>query len=130
MSVSGLCGGGRRWEDIVGCWQFHSRKETVVDARGACGVTNVSDLRLLGASPVRRVPIMCINFRFVRMNLSKNEVSHCFVSSFAGHSCLIPVDQTTIKMLYVFVDIKIDALHFIETLKFNFKVCIIALRTG
>ncbi|KAF0309187.1 2-(3-amino-3-carboxypropyl)histidine synthase subunit 1 [Amphibalanus amphitrite] len=38
-----------------------------------------------------------------------------------GHSCLIPVDQTSIKMLYVFVDIKIDAVHFIETLKFNFK---------
>ncbi|XP_043188479.1 2-(3-amino-3-carboxypropyl)histidine synthase subunit 1-like isoform X1 [Amphibalanus amphitrite] len=38
-----------------------------------------------------------------------------------GHSCLIPVDQTSIKMLYVFVDIKIDAVHFIETLKYNFK---------
>ena len=39
-----------------------------------------------------------------------------------GHSCLIPVDRTQgIKMLYVFVDIKIDSLHFIETLKHNFK---------
>ena len=37
---------------------------------------------------------------------------------------MIPVDQTSIKMLYVFVDIKIDALHFIETLKFNFKVSV------
>ena len=38
-----------------------------------------------------------------------------------GHSCLIPVDRTSgIKMLYVFVDIKIDTLHFVETLKFNF----------
>lgn len=38
-----------------------------------------------------------------------------------GHSCLIPVDQTTgIKVLYVFVDIKIDALHFIESVKRNF----------
>lgn len=37
-----------------------------------------------------------------------------------GHSCLIPVDQTTqIKMLYVFVDIKLDSLHFIETVKAN-----------
>ena len=37
-----------------------------------------------------------------------------------GHSCLIPVDQTSqIKMLYVFVDIKIDSLHFIETVKSN-----------
>lgn len=38
-----------------------------------------------------------------------------------GHSCLIPVDQTTgIKMLYVFVDIKFDYQHFLETVKFNF----------
>ena len=38
-----------------------------------------------------------------------------------GHSCLIPIDRTEgIKMLYVFVDIKIDSLHFVETLKFNF----------
>lgn len=40
-----------------------------------------------------------------------------------GHSCLIPVDQTSgIKVLYVFVDIKIDALHFLETVKLNFSV--------
>lgn len=38
-----------------------------------------------------------------------------------GHSCLIPVDQTVgIKVLYVFVDIKIDALHFVESVKLNF----------
>ncbi|XP_041097115.1 2-(3-amino-3-carboxypropyl)histidine synthase subunit 1 isoform X1 [Polyodon spathula] len=38
-----------------------------------------------------------------------------------GHSCLVPIDSTSgIKMLYVFVDIQIDASHFIETLKFNF----------
>ena len=38
-----------------------------------------------------------------------------------GHSCLIPVDQTEgVKVLYVFVDIKIDILHFIETVKKNF----------
>jgi len=37
-----------------------------------------------------------------------------------GHSCLIPVDQTSnIKMLYVFVDIKLDSLHFIESIKAN-----------
>lgn len=28
-----------------------------------------------------------------------------------GHSCLIPIDVTTIKMLYVFVDIAIDVTH-------------------
>ncbi len=38
-----------------------------------------------------------------------------------GHSCLIPVDQTSgIKMLYIFVDIKFDVQHFIDTIKFNF----------
>lgn len=40
-----------------------------------------------------------------------------------GHSCLIPVDQTSgIKLLYIFVDIKIDMLHFIETIQHNFNV--------
>ena len=34
-----------------------------------------------------------------------------------GHSCLVPIDATTIKMLYVFVDIKIDNQHVIDTLK-------------
>ncbi|RHX98458.1 hypothetical protein DYB38_000934 [Aphanomyces astaci] len=29
-----------------------------------------------------------------------------------GHSCLVPIDVTTIKMLYVFVDITIDVSHF------------------
>jgi 2-(3-amino-3-carboxypropyl)histidine synthase len=28
-----------------------------------------------------------------------------------GHSCLVPIDVTTIKMLYVFVDIAIDVVH-------------------
>jgi len=37
-----------------------------------------------------------------------------------GHSCLVPVDQTSsIKMLYVFVDIKIDTLHFLNTVNKN-----------
>lgn len=39
-----------------------------------------------------------------------------------GHSCLIPIDATKgIRMLYVFVDIKIDSLHFVETIKHNVK---------
>ncbi|XP_063235532.1 2-(3-amino-3-carboxypropyl)histidine synthase subunit 1 [Bacillus rossius redtenbacheri] len=38
-----------------------------------------------------------------------------------GHSCLIPIDRTAgIKMLYVFVDVKIDALHFLDTVRLNF----------
>lgn len=36
-----------------------------------------------------------------------------------GHSCLIPVDQTPIKVLYVFVDIKIDLQHVVSSLKHN-----------
>ncbi|KAI6655202.1 Diphthamide biosynthesis protein 1 [Oopsacas minuta] len=39
-----------------------------------------------------------------------------------GHSCLIPIDTTLIKMLYVFVDIQIDIKHFIETVKVNFEL--------
>lgn len=35
-----------------------------------------------------------------------------------GHSCLIPIDQTVgIKVLYVFVSIKIDTSHCIECLQ-------------
>lgn len=38
-----------------------------------------------------------------------------------GHSCLIPIDQTSnIKVLYIFVDTKIDPSHFIDTIKHNF----------
>ncbi|KAI9089591.1 putative diphthamide synthesis protein-domain-containing protein [Phlyctochytrium arcticum] len=38
-----------------------------------------------------------------------------------GHSCLVPVDITAIKTLYVFVDIGIDTSHFVETVRFNFE---------
>jgi len=37
-----------------------------------------------------------------------------------GHSCLINVNQMLLKMHYVFVDIKIDLHHFVETIKLNF----------
>ncbi|KNE65319.1 diphthamide biosynthesis enzyme Dph1/Dph2 domain-containing protein [Allomyces macrogynus ATCC 38327] len=36
-----------------------------------------------------------------------------------GHSCLIPVDVTTIKTLYVFVDIQFDVAHFVNILTHN-----------
>nr|NVI71034.1 putative diphthamide biosynthesis protein 1 [Cucujiformia] len=40
-----------------------------------------------------------------------------------GHSCLVTVDQTKgIKVLYVFVDIKLDPFHFLETIKYNFPI--------
>ncbi|KAL8783408.1 MAG: hypothetical protein Q9213_004667 [Squamulea squamosa] len=38
-----------------------------------------------------------------------------------AHSCLIPVDVTKIKTLYVFVDIRIDTSHLIATLERNFQ---------
>ncbi|KEY66984.1 hypothetical protein S7711_05104 [Stachybotrys chartarum IBT 7711] len=37
-----------------------------------------------------------------------------------AHSCLVPVDVTKIKTLYVFVDISIDATHLLATLERNF----------
>lgn len=37
-----------------------------------------------------------------------------------GHSCLIPVDQTNIKTLYVFVEIAIDPGHLAATVRANF----------
>lgn len=38
-----------------------------------------------------------------------------------AHSCLIPVDVTQIKTLYVFVDITIDTAHLIASLERNFS---------
>ena len=38
-----------------------------------------------------------------------------------AHSCLIPVDVTKIKTLYVFVDISIDTKHLLATIERNFQ---------
>ncbi|RIB17198.1 putative diphthamide synthesis protein [Gigaspora rosea] len=38
-----------------------------------------------------------------------------------GHSCLVPVNVTTIKTIYVFVDIGIDIEHFLSTIIKNFE---------
>lgn len=37
-----------------------------------------------------------------------------------AHSCLVPIDITAIKVLYVFVTINIDETHLINTIKLNF----------
>lgn len=38
-----------------------------------------------------------------------------------GHSCLVPIDKTQgINMLYIFVDIRIDSKHLVDTVLFNF----------
>ena len=34
-----------------------------------------------------------------------------------GHSCLVPVDHTTVPCLYVFVDIKIDVEHLLASIR-------------
>ncbi len=36
-----------------------------------------------------------------------------------GHSCLVPVDHTAVPCLYVFVDIKIDVEHLIESVRYD-----------
>jgi 2-(3-amino-3-carboxypropyl)histidine synthase len=38
-----------------------------------------------------------------------------------AHSCLVPVDVTRIKTLYVFVDIAVDSAHLIATVERNFS---------
>ncbi|KAK6137256.1 hypothetical protein DH2020_029003 [Rehmannia glutinosa] len=38
-----------------------------------------------------------------------------------GHSCLVPIDSTTIPVLYVFVEIAINTRKLLEELKYNFS---------
>ncbi|OZJ03001.1 Diphthamide biosynthesis protein 1 [Bifiguratus adelaidae] len=38
-----------------------------------------------------------------------------------AHSCLVPVDVTSLKMLYIFVEIDIDTQHFVESVRRNFE---------
>ena len=38
-----------------------------------------------------------------------------------GHSCLVPITETCIKILYVFVEINIDLQHFLDTVLLNFQ---------
>ncbi len=38
-----------------------------------------------------------------------------------GHSCLIPVDETSIPCMYIFVNMKIDLQHLVESVKLSFK---------
>ncbi|KAF8232465.1 diphthamide synthesis protein [Tricholoma matsutake] len=37
-----------------------------------------------------------------------------------GHSCLVPMDQTSIKTLYIFVEIAIDSSHLAQSVRLNF----------
>ncbi|KAI4835863.1 diphthamide biosynthesis protein 1 [Plasmodium brasilianum] len=47
-----------------------------------------------------------------------------------GHSCLIPLTVTNIRCIYVFVDIKLNCTHLIETIKKNFDKKDIILLLG
>ncbi|KAK9838131.1 hypothetical protein WJX81_003166 [Elliptochloris bilobata] len=38
-----------------------------------------------------------------------------------GHSCLVPVSETTVPCMYVFVDIKVDVPHLVDTVRLNFQ---------
>ena len=38
-----------------------------------------------------------------------------------GHSCLVPVSETKVPCLYVFVDIQIDLDHLVASVQLNFK---------
>lgn len=44
-----------------------------------------------------------------------------------GHSCLVPIDFTKIPTLYVFVEIKFDVRHLVDTIKQNFAGKTVAL---
>ncbi|KAL6929970.1 Diphthamide biosynthesis protein 1 [Hanseniaspora valbyensis] len=45
----------------------------------------------------------------------------CDIIIHYAHSCLVPIDVTTIKVLYVFVTIQIDEVHLVKTLIKNFE---------
>lgn len=38
-----------------------------------------------------------------------------------GHSCLIPITETCVKVMYVFVDIQVDVAHLANTIEYNFN---------
>ena len=40
-----------------------------------------------------------------------------------GHSCLVPVGETTVPCMYVFVDIKVDVPHLVETVRHTRPLC-------
>ncbi|UPR02970.1 diphthamide biosynthesis protein [Chloropicon primus] len=45
----------------------------------------------------------------------------CEILIHYGHSCLVPVDETSIPCMYIFVNMKIDLQHFVESVKLSFE---------
>jgi len=39
-----------------------------------------------------------------------------------GHSCLVPITETCVKTMYVFVDIELDFEHLVKTIEYNFPM--------
>ncbi|KAF8076147.1 putative diphthamide synthesis protein-domain-containing protein [Lyophyllum atratum] len=44
----------------------------------------------------------------------------CCIDDYTAVACLVPMDQTSIKTLYVFVEIAIDSNHLAQTVRLNF----------
>ncbi len=38
-----------------------------------------------------------------------------------AHSCIVPLDKSPLRTMYVFVEIRFDLTHFVESIKQNFK---------
>ena len=54
----------------------------------------------------------------------EDQAGYLFMADFIvhyGHSCLVPIPQTLLKTMYVFVDIVFDINHLLVTILFNFK---------
>ncbi|ANQ10622.1 Diphthamide synthesis protein [Plasmodium coatneyi] len=59
-----------------------------------------------------------------------SEKLNCDLIIHYGHSCLVPLTVTKIRCIYVFVDIKLNSSHLVETIKKNFKKSDIVLLLG
>lgn len=82
--------------------------------------------------------IILVTFKFKRLDflMKINFTGACCIDDYSakalgadllihyGHSCLIPIDQTTNiqQVLYIFVDIKIDIRHCIECVQASIEV--------
>ncbi|GAW83078.1 diphthamide synthesis protein [Plasmodium gonderi] len=59
-----------------------------------------------------------------------SEKLNCDLIIHYGHSCLVPLTVTRIRCIYVFVDIKLNSSHLVETIKKNFSPKDIVLILG
>jgi len=70
------------------------------------------------------LPLMALNSLYCAdVPLSNYSLTQSLIITILYDVCasVVPIDRTGgINMLYVFVDIKIDSLHFVQTLQHNF----------